>query len=194
MPRTFPQGPAPGVPRPARIRWRTSRAGRPVARPRWPRLRAGELPAGGSPARSPRRCPAGGGLLPKLLEPLDRVLEALLPLAEREPDVRPAVLGVVVEEGRGDRRDADLVDQVPAEAHVVLETEHAEVGADKISAGGHRYFEADPPQRFDEVVSLGLVVGAELRVVPLGSFEGGGGAVLERCRRRKRDELVDSAK
>jgi hypothetical protein len=51
---------------------------------------------------------------------------------------------------KGDRRDADFLDQMSAEGDVVLETEGGEIGADEIRPGRRPHAEAEPrelPQR-----------------------------------------------
>ena len=132
---------------PSRSRCRTSRAGARAARrrrgrvlevaPRAPVVLRRRPPRPGPSGRGRSSCATG------FSSRAHRRLERLPLLAEREAHVAAALLGVVVEDARRDRRDADLLDQVADEGAVVVEAERPEVGADEVRARGGRTREAD---------------------------------------------------
>src|SRR5450759_5828565 len=108
--------------------------------------------------------------------------QGLLFLAEGEADVGLAVLRVLVEDARRNRRHADVFDEMAAEDDVVVEAERAEVGADIVGGGRRLDEEPHAPQLLDESVALAAIEGGETLVVLRADRQGRRGGMLERRR------------
>src|SRR5688572_21103523 len=97
----------------------------------------------------------GAALGAQLLQALDRVVEDLVPLAEREANQRLSGLDVVVEDLVRDRDDTAALRQVSAELHAICVAERSHVGGDEVGAGRLEDLEADLAETSAESVPLG---------------------------------------
>src|SRR5688500_4481518 len=97
----------------------------------------------------------GAALGAQLLQALDRVVEDLVPLAEREAHQRLSGLDVVVDHLVRERYDAAARGQGAAELHAVGVAERSNVGGDEVGAGRLEDLEADPAETSAESVPLG---------------------------------------
>lgn len=128
------------------------------------------------------------------MESGDGVLEGLHFFAEGESDEVSAVLFVFVEGGGGDGGYADFGGEVFAEIDVVCESEGSVVGEYEVGACGFVWdFESDLSECVAEEVAAFGVFGGELGEVVVDTVHGYGGALLERGRGGKGDELVGGA-
>src|SRR5215210_5312416 len=90
----------------------------------------------------------------QLLQALDRVVENLVPLAEREAHQWLASLDVVVEDLVRNRDDTAALRQVAAELHAVGVAERAHVGCDEVGARRLEGLEADLAKPMAQSVPL----------------------------------------
>src|SRR4051812_22573397 len=73
------------------------------------------------------------------LQPMDRLIQNIRPLTEREPGVVPRRARFIVESRNRDRRHAGLFRDMAAERHIVaVEPQRREVGGDEICPTGRQ--------------------------------------------------------
>ncbi len=126
-------------------------------------------------------------------EPLRRRVESLDLLAEREPELLLPSLRTLIEARAGDCGDADGLDEMSGEGHVVGKAEGRDIGHDVVGPARHEAPESRRAQAGQERVPAVLIVPGESLVVRVRKPQRFRRRFLERRRRAHGQEIVHLA-